>query len=267
VKVDLRGQHQLGGIVGYAYRIYGRNFVAFFALALLILPVEMLGGVLLGPPKGYDASAPTTLFQLAVATVAVIALSGIVFAVNEVATDNVPSFAKSLDAVFERATALFSTLLLAIVLVAGALYAFPLVALYWLFHREARLDGRRQWWIVLFPFALAIYLAVRWSMIQQVVMIEGKRNWSALDASADAVRSNWWRVVRTMLLIGLIASGPALLAGPAALLPDLGYATLSGLAFALGLPFQAAAQTLLYYDLKARKQVAADVSPGRIAAP
>jgi hypothetical protein len=266
-KADLRGRHDLGAIVGYGYRIYLRNFTPLFLIALLVLPVEMLGGVLLGPPKAGDASAPTMLFQLAVAAVAAVAMSGCVFAVNEVATGSAPSFGTSLDTVFERITALFGTLLLGTALAAGALYAFPFVALYWLFHRDVTLDGRRQWWIVLVPFALAFYLVVRWSMMQQAVMIDGKRSWSALDASADAVRGNWWRVARTLLIVGLIASGPLLVTGSAALLPDLGYATITGLALALGLPFQAAAQTLLYYDLKARKQAPTDVSPDRLPAP
>jgi len=236
-KADLRGRHDLGAIVGYAYRIYARCFVALFALALLVLPVEMLGGVLLGPPKAGDATTPTMLFQLAIAAVAAVTMSGCIFAVNEIATGSAPSFGKALDAVFERFAALFGTLLLGTALAAGALYAFPLVALYWLFHRDVTLDGRRQWWIVLVPFALPLYLVVRWSMMQQAVMIDGKRNWAALDASADAVRGNWWRVARTLLVVALIASGPWLLAGGATLLPDLGYATITGFALALGLPF------------------------------
>ena len=68
-------------------------------------------------------------------------------------------------------------------------------------------------------------------------------------------------------MIGLIAIGPLMLASSAALLPVLPSTIIISTVVALVIPFILSAQTLLYYDLKARKQVAADVSPDRIAAP
>ena len=257
-KAALRGRHDLGEIVGYGYRIYLKHFGVLFAVALLTVPVEMLSGVVRGMVNEDAAQAVNTLFQIPLALVGIIAASAIIFAVHEVTGGAAPSFGRSLDAVFERMAAVFGSLFLGAGLAVLAVFAFPFLGPYWLIKRDANIDGQRAPWMWLVPFALVVYLVLRWSMVQQAVMIDGKQNWSALDASADAVRGAWWRVLGIGLVISLIQAGPVLLAGAAVLLPPLAAATIGGLALALVLPFQSAAQTLLYYDLKARKQTYAD---------
>ena len=143
--------------------------------------------------------------------------------------------------------------------------AAPALAVYWLFNRDATIDGQRNWWLALVPGALAIYLVVRWVFIQQSVVIESGRNWSALDESAILTRGSWWRVLGTLLVVGLIELGPiAIAAAIAQALPPLGAAAITSIVFALVIPFPVTAQTLLYYDLKARKQ--ADASADRLPA-
>jgi sterol desaturase/sphingolipid hydroxylase (fatty acid hydroxylase superfamily) len=96
-------------------------------------------------------------------------------------------------------------------------------------------------------------------------MIEGKERWAALDASAEIVRARWWRTIGALLVIALIVLGPTALAATSAVAPRLVEAAVTSAAGALVLPFFIAAQTLLYYDLKARNSV--DLSPARIDAP
>jgi len=265
VKADLRGRHDLGEIVGYAYRLYGRNFAPFFLIALTTVPLQVLMGVLqdrIGTGDG--AQAATAPLQLLNTFVTLIAVGALIFAVDEAASGTRPEASRSLDAVFERIRAMFGTLLLSAAIVAASALAFPALALWWLVRRNATIDGRRTWWLVLVPGALTIYLVIRWQLAQQAVMIDGKRNWAALDQSANAVRGNWWRVLGVIIVIALIETGPVLLASGAMLLPPLPGATIFALVLALVIPFPVAAQTLLYYDLKARGQP--DDHPDRIAA-
>ena len=68
-----------------------------------------------------------------------------------------------------------------------------------------------------------------------------------------------------LLVVGLIELGPiAIAAAIAQALPPLGAAAITSIVFALVIPFPVTAQTLLYYDLKARKQ--ADASADRLPA-
>ena len=96
--VALRGRHDLSEIVGYAYRIYARNFAALFALALLTVPLRLLQGVIEDRVDG-DAQSFTGLLQLPEALVGLIASGAIVFAVHEISAGTRPEFARSLDAI------------------------------------------------------------------------------------------------------------------------------------------------------------------------
>ncbi|MBI2723480.1 MAG: hypothetical protein HYX50_00315 [Chloroflexi bacterium] len=252
---DLRSRHDLGEIVGYAYRLYAAHFLVFFAIALVTLPLQMLYGTAEERiSSAATSSTVASLFQIPIAVVSVIAGAAIIAAVRQAAEGTRPTFMASLDSVFERLWTLFSTLLLTAALAAASVFAFPLLGLWWLMRRDATVDGRRAWWMWAVPLALTVYLLGRWVVAQQMVIIEDRRNWSALDASATLVRGQWWRVIGIVLVIGLIQFGPLTLSGAAQSLHPLPAAVLSGLIAALVLPFGAAAQTLLYYDLKARRE-------------
>ena len=84
-------------------------------------------------------------------------------------------------------------------------------------------------------------------------MIEDRRNWSALDGSAGIVRGRWWRALGIMLVVVLIELGPIWISFVSMLAPPLVEAMTTSVVAALVLPFATAAQTLLFYDLKARK--------------
>ena len=45
---------------------------------------------------------------------------------------------------------------------------------------------------VLIPVAL--WFAVRWSLLAQVVELEQRSSWAALERSSELVRGRWWRV-------------------------------------------------------------------------
>ncbi len=236
-KAELRGRHHLGEIVGYAYRIYARNFGPLFLLALMTVPLQMLGAVV--QDRASDAQTGQLLalpFQLAGAVVTLIATGAIIHAVNDIASGTQPLVSRSLDASFERFGALFTSNLLAGLLALASLIALP-------------------------------YFVVRWTFSAQAVIIDGKRNWSALDMSSSLVKGLWWRTFGILLVIGIIAIGPLLLSSSATLLPVLPATIIVSVVVAFVLPFIITAQTLMYYDLKARKQPAPDVNPDGIATP
>lgn len=265
MRTELRGQHDLGEIVGLAYRLYARNFVPFALTAAITIPLQLLIGVIQQSSDGEGAQAAAGLLNLPYALVGLVASAALIVAVHEATGGTAPEFGRALDGAFERFGALFKTSILAGVLAVLALVAAPALALYWLFNRQATVDGQRNWWLALVPGALTIYLVVRWVFVQQSVVIENGRHWSALDESAILTRGNWWRVFGTLVVVVLIELGPITIAAAIALaLPPLGAAAITSIVFAFVIPFPVAAQTLLYYDLKARKQ--ADVSADRLSA-
>lgn len=224
MKVELRSPHDFGQIVGFSYRIYLRNFWTLFAVALITVPLPMLEAVI---GSRIDAGNPAQLLvgliMLANVFVAVVATGSLIHAVNQIASGVAVEAGSALDAGLARFTSLISSNLLAGILTLLSLIFFP-------------------------------YFLVRWLFVPQAVMLEDKRNWAALDASSSIVKGAWWRTAGIALVVVLIGLGPSILASPAARLPVLPATTIVTLAAALALPFIITAQTLLYFDLKARKQ-------------
>lgn len=265
MKVELRGRHDLGQIVGYAYRLYARNFTPFFLVAAITIPLQLLIGVIQQGSSSDGAQTAAALLNIPAAIIGLIATAALIFAVHDATGGTAPDFGRSLDAAFERFGAMFKTSLRAGVLAILALAAAPALGVYWLLRPEATIDGKRNWWLSLVPGVLFIYLAVRWVFIQQSVMIEGRRGWPAMDESSELVRGAWWRTLGVLAVVALIEVGPVSIAGAVATpLPPLAFATITSIVLALVIPFPVAAQTLLYYDLKARKQ--ADASADRLPA-
>jgi Membrane domain of glycerophosphoryl diester phosphodiesterase len=104
---------------------------------------------------------------------------------------------------------------------------------------------------------LVVWLLVRWALIAQVVILEGKSPRAALRRSSQLVRGDWWRVASLVLFVTTIG----LLLGPL-LGAILLFATsasfnfvnlISSLVYVFALPFVAIATTYLYFDLELEK--------------
>jgi hypothetical protein len=112
---------------------------------------------------------------------------------------------------------------------------------------------------------IAVWLIVRWSLLAQVVQLDGQRHPGPLRRSAALVRGHWFRVaVFTVvvagvgLLLGPVIGGLLLLATNAAFnVVNL----VTGLVYTVTMPFVAIATTYLYYDLEVRSVVAAREVP------
>jgi hypothetical protein len=212
-------------------------------------------GVIAQSSDSDGAEAIANLLQIPGAFVSLVVAAAIINEVHRITGGEKGSFNQGLDAAFERLGAVLSTTFLLVGLAFAAAFAGPFLAIYWLFKKDATIDGRRDWLLAIIPFALLMYLAVRWAFNTQAVIISGKQNWAALDDSADAVRNSWWRAFAILLVVGLIALGPSMMAQLATFLPPLAAAAIISGVSALIIPFAAIAQTLLYYDLKIRTTV------------
>ncbi len=105
------------------------------------------------------------------------------------------------------------------------------------------------------PFA--IWLGIRWAFIAQVVMLENLGGASAMSRSSQLVAGSWWRTFGILILLVIVVAivsavtsavfvgifGSGLLAGIARLIIQI-----------LLAPFYSAVVTLLYFDLRVRKE-------------
>jgi len=96
-------------------------------------------------------------------------------------------------------------------------------------------------------FCVGLYLMVRWSFILQVALLERLGPLVAMSRSSALVKRNWWRVMNMTIIIGIITVGISIILGTVPTVgPTLG-SILSTPIFTIGI-------TLLYYDLRVRKE-------------
>jgi len=248
-----------------AWRIYERHFWPLFLVALVTAPLQLLSVIVQRTASDAVAVAVTNLLVIPTVVVTVVATGALIHAVHTLTADQAVEAGSAIDAGLASFWPLLMSGLLLAAMLFLSLFAFPFLLFAWLFGR-GQVDGRRSWYFLI-PFVLTFYLSVRWSLYQQGVMIDGRRHWAALDVSADLVRGAWWRVFGILFVLGLTQLGPAALAGAAAVAPPLVEGTVVAVVSALVLPFSVAAQTLLYYDLKARKTLDLGVAPVATAEP
>jgi hypothetical protein len=121
---------------------------------------------------------------------------------------------------------------------------------------------------VLIPVAL--WLAVRWSLLAQVVELEGATAVSGLHRSSRLVRGRWLRIA-SLVGVGLVL---ALAIGPlvGALLILVTHASLpllnivAGVVYALAMPFVAITTTYVYFDARVRAELELSGVPAELPA-
>jgi hypothetical protein len=114
--------------------------------------------------------------------------------------------------------------------------------------------------IALITIVIGIYLLVRWYFVVQAVVIDRRRGAAALARSGELVQGSWWRVLGIVVLAAIATLVPAALvqipfeAGASA--ADSAALSLAGNIAATSLvgPYSAIVATLLYFDLRARKE-------------
>jgi hypothetical protein len=238
-RLDLGRSRELGEIVRDALHVYRRFFGVFAVLALAVVaPVELIvEGIGLGQlTSGYDAT-PSTEENAISAAVLFFVITPLLTAMTatavvEIGEGRKPDARSAIQAGLDVFTPLLGVLVLVFL---GVLFGILLLVL---------------------P---GIYLAVRWFVAPQTVIIEGRHGPEALQRSAELVRGSWWRVLGVVIVLNVVAGLFGLLIqSPFAAIADSvdsGAIALVGtiLGNAVTLSFVALAGTLLYFDLRARK--------------
>jgi hypothetical protein len=129
-------------------------------------------------------------------------------------------------------------------------------------------------WLVLTATAVlipvAIWLAIRWSLLAPAVELEDGSAREALRRSARLVRGRWFRVAA---LVG-VSGGVALAIGPllgvllifATDTPPALVNVVAGVVYALALPFVALVTSYVYFDARARSELEHEEAPDRLPA-
>ena len=125
-------------------------------------------------------------------------------------------------------------------------------------------------WLTWFLIPIAIWLAIRWALLAQVVELEDRSAIGSLRRSARLVRGRWLHVAS---LVG-VGGALALLIGPfvgallilvtSAPLPLLNL--VSGVVYALAMPFVALTTSYVYFDARTRHELPGEREPETLPA-
>jgi len=261
LKVDLRGPKTLAEILRFAYQAYASQFRPLLLIALATVPLQMLDAVVIDRVESQDVEQALMIpIQAANVAVFLVVTGALIHGANLIASGVPVEAGEALDAAFARFGQILTTQLLFTALAVASIVAFPYTAYRYL--KDIPENEPRGFWtyagVIVGAFA---YFWLRWTFSLQAVMLDKRHNWSALDASAEAVRGSWWRALLIVLAIVLIPTVPAsIVAASATYLPVLASAIIVAGVTALIIPFVIMGQTFLYFDLKARRQ--SDASAG-----
>jgi hypothetical protein len=244
----LRRRRALGQIGRDAAVIYVKNLWLFVLIGAVFIPIGIIATSVQAQLRLDDhipsqGAGSLLVFSLGgvQALLTVIILGGAVFAaLGEIDADRGLSFWRAYGVVVRRLWTLLGAHLRS--LFHTAILALTIIGAPWAIHR-----------------------AIAWGFIGQAVVLDGYNAKESLSASADAVRGDWWRTLAILIAIAIVVILPGLVIAFALLLfasppaTDLVYTVNAALYTLLLLPFAFTASTLLYSDLKARKNP--DVPP------
>jgi len=230
----------LGDIISDTFGIYRRHFIELSAItAVVVVVLGVLSGIaaLLAPETDNGAIELTPLLfflsilDFVVTIVACPLMYGALFhAVSEQHFRQPVSFSRAYSYAWRRLGALIVSLIIYYL----AIFIMAIT-------------------IILIP--LAIYFGVRWAFFWQAVLLEGFDPVAALSRSSALVKNNWWRVLGITVVVLIIGAAInvvfwAILRIAPTVGPTIG-STLGGI---IAVPVVITGVTLLYYDLRVRKE-------------
>jgi len=247
----------IGDILGDTFRIYGRNFWKLLAITAIVLGVLGVIGIIAGLGSlplvmtGMAIGALTEwiivgtewiiagLIILVVANIlgGILVVGALIHAVSEQYLRQRISIGQAYGFAWRRLGAMIGASVLAFLAIGGIILVSVLVATFsWV-----------GWIVVVIGSCASIYLMVRWAFILPAALLEGLGPTAALSRSSGLVKKNWWRVLGIMLVVALISGAISAILG---MIPVVG-AIIGSI---LVTPIYLIANTLLYYDLRVRKE-------------
>lgn len=250
---------RVGEILDAGIRIYLRNFRPLMGLtALVVVPVQILDAIALLSTVSSSHDLPRTIFATTTTTTAgdqtaslgatvFIAVTGVLIGLLSTA-----ACVKAVSDVYLGGKAdLRSSLRFAVGRAGSLLWLEMLVFL-----------GLLVGFILLIVPGIWLYAA--WSVATPVLLIEGVKGRRALGRSRGLVRGRWWPTAGVLLVAEVMISliGGAIQAllfaivgnGGSTVVAVIALTVTASIAAIVTRPFQAAVTTVLYYDLRVRRE-------------
>lgn len=125
--------------------------------------------------------------------------------------------------------------------------------------------------LLVITIPVVVYVAVRWGFFAQAYLLEDRAPMASFSRSSELVAGQWWRVLGIFIVcaivFGLISAVIiGILTAVLGFVPFIGIVAAATIGGALTGPLFPIAHTLLYYDLRARKE-APPASPMAPPAP
>lgn len=245
------GPRSLLDILVETFRIYKRNPIRLLAIVAIVeiglgfmWSIPDFSGLRPSTPEGGTASLTHLIpigIMLVVASIMGLSLmqGALIHAISEQYLRQSISIGRAFRFAWERLAALAGAMILVLFVTTGIL----VVSIGF----TVSISPDVGYIFVAAGFCVGLYLMVRWSFILQVALLERLGPLAAMSRSSALVKRNWWRVMNMTIIIGIITVGISIILGTVPTIgPTLG-SILSTPVFAIGI-------TLLYYDLRVRKE-------------
>jgi hypothetical protein len=245
------GPRNLLDILGETFKIYKRNPIRLLSIVAIVEMVLKLvwnvpdfsGLKPLTPEGGTESLTHIIPIAILLAVASIMGLSlmqgALIHAISEQYLRHSITIGRAFRFAWERLAALAGAMILALFAITGIV----VVSIGF----TVSISRDVGYIFVAAGFCVGLYFMVRWSFILQVALLEGLGPLAALSRSSALVERNWWRVMNMTIVIGIITAGISIILGTIPTIgPTLG-SILSTPVFAIGI-------TLLYYDLRVRKE-------------
>jgi hypothetical protein len=280
------GPKNLGDILTETFSIYGKNFLRFVAIVVIVqIPIIILYFAA-GLIPGFGEESSSTLPPLIpmkiligiplgfIALVAGIVMQGaMIHAVSEQYFSRPVNISRAYGFSWRRTGVMLGAELLVFLAIASVFLIIVGVptALHFAVHGGIGplTSAAIIIMVAIIGLPVAIYLGMNWAFVLQTALLEGCGPRAALSHSSELVKRSWWRVLGILLLLIIIIStiiyiplaigaGIGLIAPanfPAAIkaIIWMGVAIWYIVAAVLTVPIVTIGETLLYFDLRVRK--------------
>ena len=229
----------LGQLIDATFKAYGKAIIPFFAIALIPQIPNMLSLAVGGTAEDASLTGPSlteTILALVSLLIGIVAGAASIFCLGRVLAG------RSVDVMdcYGRALSVLLPLLATTIIIGLALAGSAILML------------------VLIGIPLFFYVLIIWFFAVQAVAIENKSTFDALRRSHELVKGNWWRVFGigvVFVLLGIALLIPAIIASViVGFINDVLSNVVLGVAVALVTPVMYIGSTLLYIDLRVRKE-------------
>ena len=240
-RLELQRPRDLGDLVTLSFNLFTRNFTPLFTLATIVVApyVILIDGVWgRALAQGADARShgPSTTAYLLVGFLVVqpMMAASVVRYLLALSEGRQLTVGQALRAGLEVVLPAGAAVLMAAVGIAAGAILFVLPG---------------------------IWLAVRWAFVAQAVVVLGARGAGALRASAALVDGAWWATCGRLLVLNLVGGAINLVSGlPAAAVKEsVAYVVLTTIGTAASVAYTAVAITVLFFDRRARREMAASL--------